>query len=428
MYFFQIQSSFLPCLFFPRLKIGKFSINTYWIICSAAALLLLITRQISVNEAMDGLLSNSSVNPIKIVVLFISMTLLSIFLDEIGFFKYLATYCAKRAKTTQFSLFIILYIIISVLTIFTSNDIVILTFTPFICYFAKNTKINPIPFLVAEFCAANTWSMMLVIGNPTNIYLAGSFGITFIEYLKVMLLPTILAGITEIIIICLLFKKTLQLPLEINIEASKISNIKGLIIGLIHLLGCLIMLVISSYLNLEMWLICLIFAISLVICVTIINIIEKNNFNNLVNTFKRLPYDLVPFVLSMFIIVLTLNKQGITQYLTDFLGEKDITIRYGISSFLACNLINNIPMSVLFSNIINIENEALRNQAIYSTIIGSNLGAFLTPIGALAGIMFVDLVKKQDVKFSFVMFLKYGSLIMIPTLFVALGMLSVWFY
>ena len=85
-------------------------------------------------------------------------------------------------------------------------------------------------------------------------------------------------------------------------------------------------------------------------------------------------------------------------------------------------------MSVLFSNIINIENEALRNLAIYSTIIGSNLGAFLTPIGALAGIMFVDLVKKQDVKFSFVMFLKYGSIIMIPTLFIALGMLSVWFY
>ena len=60
----------LSVLFFPKLKIGKFSINTYWIICSAAALLLLITRQISINEAMEGLLSNSSVNPIKIVVLF----------------------------------------------------------------------------------------------------------------------------------------------------------------------------------------------------------------------------------------------------------------------------------------------------------------------------------------------------------------------
>lgn len=58
---------------------------------------------------------------------------------------------------------------VAILTIFTSNDIVILTFTPFICYFSKNAKINPIPYLVAEF-AATTYSMMLIIGNPTNIY------------------------------------------------------------------------------------------------------------------------------------------------------------------------------------------------------------------------------------------------------------------
>ena len=71
---------------------------------------------------------------------------------------------------------------VAILTIFTSNDIVILTFTPFICYFSKNAKINPIPYLVAEFAAANTYSMMLIIGNPTNIYLATSASIDFISY------------------------------------------------------------------------------------------------------------------------------------------------------------------------------------------------------------------------------------------------------
>ena len=130
----------------------------------------------------------------------------------------------------------------------------------------------------------------------------------------------------------------------------------------------------------------------------------------------------------MFVIVLALNKQGITEIIGNFLGEDYLILKYGTSSFLTSNLINNIPMSVLFSNIINLPNEALRNQAIYSTIIGSNLGAFFTPVGALAGIMFMDLVKKQDIKFSFLMFLKYGSIVMIPTLFVALGILSVFFY
>ena len=89
------------------------------------------------------------------------------------------------------------------------------------------------------------------------------------------------------------------------------------------------------------------------------------------------------------------------------------------------NLINNIPMSVLFSKVINFTDPLSLNQAIYSTIIGSNIGAFLTPIGALAGIMFTDLVKRQEVKYSFVSFIKYGLIIAIPTLSVALLLLFI---
>ena len=63
----------------------------------------------------------------------------------------------------------------------------------------------------------------------------------------------------------------------------------------------------------------------------------------------------------------------------------------------------------------------MSDQAIYSTVIGSNVGAFLTPIGALAGIMFTDLINKQNVKYSFVSFVKYGVIISVPTLLVALG-------
>ena len=72
-----------------------------------------------------------------------------------------------------------------------------------------------------------------------------------------------------------------------------------------------------------------------------------------------------------------LNKQGITGYIASFLGQDNLILKYGVSSFVSSNLINNIPMSVLFSNIINIPDSTLRLQAVYSTIIGSNLGAFL---------------------------------------------------
>ena len=222
----------LSIIFFPKIKIFKKEFNTYWIISIIGALLILLFNCISIKEVLNGLLNDSSINPIKILILFVSMTLLSVFLDEVGFFKYLATYATKKAKSNQISLFFILYAIVSILTVFTSNDIVILTFTPFICYFAKSTKINPIPYLVAEFVGANTWSMMLIIGNPTNIFLATSAGIEFIDYLKVMLFPTLLSGITEVVILFVLFYKQLKKPLELHIEEEKITDKISVIVGL----------------------------------------------------------------------------------------------------------------------------------------------------------------------------------------------------
>ena len=407
-------------LLFPKIKVFGKSVNTYWVICLFGAVLILLFQGISPQEALDGLTSDSDINPLKILILFISMTFLSVFLDELGFFKYLATLATKKSKTNQLTLFFVLYALISVLTIFTSNDIVILTFTPFICYFAKNTKIHPIPYLVAEFAAANTWSMMLIIGNPTNVYLATSAGIDFISYLQVMALPTLFAGLTELSVIFLLFRKQLLQPLNAEIAEERITDKPSLIVGLAHLGICLVLLVISSYVGFDMWLICLCCALSLMVCTSVIALKKKTPPTILKNTAKRLPWDLIPFVLSMFILVLALDKQEITNVLRQFLGEKNIVFRYGISSYLACNLINNIPMSVLFSTLPAMANSTQVYQAIYSSIIGSNIGAFLTPIGALAGIMFTDLINKQNVKYSFQSFMAYGALISIPTILMAL--------
>ena len=188
-----IISIICSILYFPTIKIKNICFSSYWPIALIGALLLLLTKSVSICTVFDAFTANNSLNPLKILVLFVSMTVLSIFLDEVGFFKYIATKATKVLNGSQTKLFLGFYALISILTVFTSNDIIILTFTPFICYYAKNSKINPIPYLVAEFVAANTWSMALIIGNPTNIYLASAFNIGFIHYLKMMILLTILA-------------------------------------------------------------------------------------------------------------------------------------------------------------------------------------------------------------------------------------------
>ena len=401
-------------LFFPKIKIGKISISTYWIISLTGAVILLATSLAPIKEVWAQLTSNSAINPIKIIILFFSMTILSIFLDEVGLFKYLANLAAKRASKNQIVLFTALYFLTAALTVFTSNDIVILTFTPFICFFCKNAKINPIPYLVAEFCAANTWSLMLIIGNPTNIYLATSANIGFFDYVKVMGLPTLFAGLVEYGLLLLIFNKKLSEPLHNIHKDYYIENKPALIIGLVHLLTCLVFLVISSYIHVEMWLISLICAVSLLVAATILCLITKKNWNYIGGSFKKLPYPLIPFFLSMFVIVVALNYQGISEKIMDLLSHSDAIWTYGLSSFLVSNLINNIPMSILYSSM------CTSKEAVFASIVGSNVGAFLTPTGALAGIMFTSLVNAHDTKYTFLDFIKYGSIISIPIISVTL--------
>ena len=412
-------------LFFPTIKIGKVKIGTYWIIAVIGASLLLAFSFAPIKDVWEQMTNSTTVNPIKILVLFFSMTVLSIFLDEVGLFKFLANIAAKRAKNNQYTLFTILYFLTAALTIFTSNDIVILTFTPFICFFCKNAKINPIPYLVAEFAAANTWSLLFIIGNPTNIYLATSAGIAFFEYFKVMFIPTITVGIVEFGLLFLIFNNKLKTHIETAHEDYHIENIPALVIGLLHLIVCLVFLVISSYIGVEMWLISLICACSLLVMSIILCLITKKDWNHVTGSLKKLPYQLIPFFLSMFVIVVALNHQGISGKIAEFLGNKNTIWTYGVSSFFASNLINNIPMSILFSNLTTNLTGSAHTGAVYASVIGSNIGAFLTPTGALAGIMFTNLVNEHDTKYTFVDFIKYGAILSLPLIATALLMLTI---
>ena len=80
-------------------------------------------------------------------------------------------------------------------------------------------------------------------------------------------------------------------------------------------------------------------------------------------------------------------------------------------------------MSVLFCSIIEPLSGAVQTQAVFATVIGSNLGAFLTPIGALAGIMWQNILRHHGIKFGYVDFLKIGTTVAIPTLMAALTVL-----
>ncbi len=401
----------------PQVKYRGILFDTYPIVALTGCLILLVTGLLPLSEYLDGLTRNTSVNPIKILLLFFSMTFLSVYLDEAGMFRYLAGVTLKRAGTSQKKLLLYLYLTVSLLTVFTSNDIVVLTFTPFICYFAKSADIDPIPYLVTEFVAANTFSMVFIIGNPTNIYLATSAGIGFLPYAKVMVFPTLAAGTVVWIVLRILFLKELRKEITTTVESSKLKNKQAVILGSVHLLFCTVLLVLSSYMDFPMWVIALSTAGSLIVTTFIVSKIGGWRPKLIGRSIVRLPWPLIPFILPMFALVLAMNRSGISGHIAGILGTGNSVFTYGVTSTITANLINNIPMSVLFSSLIP---HSGGNGPIFASIIGSNLGAYLTPIGALAGIMWMSILKTTGVHYTFGRFTKYGFCVVIPALAAAL--------
>lgn len=413
------------------IKVGahKTSVGLYWVVALIGAVAIIAAGVIPVKDVWSGLTADSAVNPLKILTLFICNTALSVFLDEVGFFGYLAVKSLNKVKGSQKRFFVLLYALVSVLTVFTSNDIVVLTFTPFICYYAKNANIDPVPYLVGEFVAANSFSLMLMIGNPTNIYIATAYGIDFGRYFVVMFIPALLAGLSGFLMTYIIFRKRLSAPVEPSSEQANIADKPMLIVGLCALVLCTVLLAVSSYVGWEMWYISLAFALFIAVFGSIYSLCKKRKPAEIVRTLRRSPWELVPFVISMFVIVLALDAHGVTEFLGKVLDcGKWTAATFGGASFLFSDLINNIPMSVLFGSAAGYA--ASVEAAVYSSIIGSNIGAFLTPVGALAGIMWLNILKSQNVEFGFLRFVKYGVIISVPTLLVSIAglYLSLWLF
>lgn len=412
-------------------EIRKF--ETFYLGVTVAAIILVALNLVNLKEAILG---DARLNPLGILALFFAMVFISIYLDSTGFFEFCAKIAVKHSGKSARKLFILLYITTSLLTIFTSNDIIILTLTPFIYYLTKRAGLNPVPFLISEFFSVNTWSMMLYIGNPTNIVISQAFDIGFGEYLKVMLIPTIVAGIANFGILFYLFRNDLSKNIVPENDDFKLKDQTGAIIGSIILTACIVALAFAPNLKIPMWKVSVFFAILLLAIILIRAIFDKKS--NLKRTLKHiyihLPFSIIPFVLSLFILVYSLKTYGILAGVSSiferitFNNTFIAVIFFGIISTISANILNNIPMTICFTHILLGFQNDLVIPAAFATIIGSNLGANLTPLGALAGIMWLRILKKKDFSMSFVDFMRYGSIVTAVSLISSLISLAISFY
>lgn len=162
-----------------------------------ADLFLLAILAIGRQEVYDGTVGANHINPIDIMVFFITLAYIAISIDASGLIRYLAFKVLQKGGKSGNRLFFYLYSFFFILGSFIGNDPIILSGTAFLAYMTRvSSNIeHPRAWVHTQFAIANIASAILVSSNPTNLVLAGAFQIKFVVYTANMVVPVVVTAI-----------------------------------------------------------------------------------------------------------------------------------------------------------------------------------------------------------------------------------------
>ena len=470
----------------------------YSIIPLIGVLLLTAVNAIGIDEWKNGIIGvpGQSLQPFGILTLFLSLAYICISLDATGVFHKIANSLVSITYTNRYQLLLCIIGMSSVLTVCTSNDVVILTLTPIICSLANQIKLkDATPLLLSQFYAANVWSSLLLIGNPTNVIVASGFNISFLKYSLIASLPAIVGSLLSVTLSYLIFipkipifKEDIELGKDtesISLQSDNQPTLYGALITesnnsndnssnkniiidhdddeddffdytlydpkLALLVGtcfiaCLVILFYISWDPLvPMWFVCFVFGAGVFIGDLVVELIERVGLNGMLpsslkvdNPYRatvglsRLPWKVIPFMFSMFILTDGLYSSfwmgKFAHYLAAIMIKGGIlfTVFFTMTvTTFAANVMNNIPMTIFFTkvflhpNFLNSVPPYILDSAIYSLILSSNFAANLSLLGALAGIMWNSILTHKNRPLpNWYIFSYYGS---VHVLFASVG-------
>ena len=381
-------------------------------------IILFVTFSIGIDTITGGIIGGADVKPYSILILIMSLVYICVSLDSTGFFEYLSLRIVRASRNSGKRLFVYFFLLSAFLTLFTANDIVILTMTFIILYVSKNAQIDPIPFLFAQFFATNIFGMALYIGNPTNIVAADAYGFSFVEFAKWMFLPSIFAAAICLFSLWLVFRR--RIPSEFKTPEIDprlaLKNRTGTLFGSI-VLACTIlcMSLPVGWTGVPLWTIALFFAIVMFLH----DVVSHRSGIRAISS--RMPWKIVPFLIGFFIIVESLASTGWTDLFASQLSKISgslITTVFGICflSSIAASVMNNHPMTIFFVKTFQSSSftaaQTTSPAPTVALVAGGNFGANFTLIGALAGLMWAKILFDKGCSISFSEFSKYGFLIM----------------